>query len=116
MDYSRIIWRHFKNVLGIHPEDSIKLAKIYEIYHYEKNNGKYDEFKIPKCLNKMIWEDECPVCKDVTIWCDDIIFKDGATIWHCLVCGYEKKPPDANPNNPDRNIPVQPIKPMGNVK
>ena len=116
MDYSKIIVEHFRNILKIHPEDSIKLANIYEIYHYENNHGKYDEFGIPKCLNKMIWESECPVCKDVTIWCDDIIFTGGATIFHCLMCSYEKKPPDTNPNRPDRNIPVQPIKPMGNVK
>ncbi len=61
-----------------------------------------------------IWQAFCPQCKIVTIWCDDPIYKDGATIWHCLCCGFEKHPPDADPNDPDKNIPVQPIRPMGN--
>ncbi len=116
MDYSRIIVEFFRNVLKIHPEDSINLAKVYEIYHFEDNHGKYNEYDIPKCLNKMIWQALCPVCKKVSIWCDDMIFKDGATIWHCLECGFEKHPPNPDPNNPDKNIPVKPIIPLGSAK
>jgi ribosomal protein L37AE/L43A len=89
-----------------------RLSRVYDEWVLP-NHGKFNESNIQKCLNKMIWESSCPICKEVTIWCDDIIYQGGATIWHCLMCGYEKKPPDTNPNNPDKNIPVQPIKPYG---
>jgi Zn ribbon nucleic-acid-binding protein len=116
MEYSHTVVLHFMNTFKILPEDSVKLAKVYQEYHFELNNGKYNEFDVPKCLNKMIWEALCPVCKKITIWCDDIIYKDGATIWHCLECGFEKHPQNPDPNNPDRNIPVQPIIPLGSAK
>jgi Zn ribbon nucleic-acid-binding protein len=116
MEYSNSIVTFFRNVLNIHPEDSINLAKVYQEYTFEVNHGKYNEYNIPKCLNKMIWEAPCPICKKVTIWTDDMIFKDGATIWHCLECGHEKNPPNPDPNNPDANIPVQPIRPMSEAK
>jgi ribosomal protein L37AE/L43A len=116
MEYSHQVVNYFRDILKIPPENSISLAKVYHEYHFEANHGKYDEFSTSKCLNKMIWVSSCSVCQKVTIWCDDMIFKDGATIWHCLECGFEKKPPDANPNRPDKNIPVKPIRPMSEAK
>jgi Zn ribbon nucleic-acid-binding protein len=90
-----------------------RLARIYDEWAL-KNHGKFNEYDIPKCLNKMIWIAYCPDCKANSLWCDDT--KDLKTVWHCLECGYEKKPPNPEPNSSDKNIPVQPIVPNGSVK
>jgi predicted RNA-binding Zn-ribbon protein involved in translation (DUF1610 family) len=112
---SKIIINWFIQQEHLPLQQARRLARIYDEWVLP-NHGKLNESNIQKCLNKMIWEAECPQCKKVTIWCDDMTYKDGATIWHCLECGYEKKPPNAEPNSSDRNIPVQPIIPIGSKK
>jgi len=120
MEYSQIIAQHFRNVFQIHPEDSIRLAKVYEIWKYGGDNGKFNEFKVDKG-KRMIWIGVCPAENMWTIWSDDSYLPNGSpipegVIWHCLFCGHEKQPPNVDPNFPDKTIPVKPIIPIGSAK
>jgi hypothetical protein len=111
MGYSHQVVNYFRDVLKIHSEVSISLAEVYQEYHFEANHGKYG----CKVENKrMIWIGFCPIDKGLTIWSDDVLIPEG-TIWHCLFCGHIKQPP-VDPNFPDKNIPVKPIRPMSEAK
>jgi hypothetical protein len=112
MEYSHSVSEYFRGTLGIHPEDSINLAKVYQEYHFEPKHGKYGT-KVEKG-KKMIWIGFCEAEQEYTIWSDDVLIPEG-TVWHCLFCGHEKQPP-VDPNFPDKNIPVQPVIPIGSMK
>ncbi|MBN1188261.1 MAG: hypothetical protein JXA46_00770 [Dehalococcoidales bacterium] len=39
----------------------------------------------------------CEKCGKVTPHIEDIVFdKESATVWHCLICGNEKRPKGGN--------------------
>jgi ribosomal protein S27E len=39
----------------------------------------------------------CDKCNKVTPHVEDIVFdKESATVWHCLICGNEKRPKGGN--------------------
>jgi hypothetical protein len=39
----------------------------------------------------------CDKCKRVTPHIEDVVFdKESATVWHCLICGNEKRPKGGN--------------------
>jgi hypothetical protein len=50
----------------------------------------------------------CPDCKQLTPHVEDIVFDlESATVWHCMFCGRERRPPE--PGSP--NEPVEPVAP-----
>ena len=53
----------------------------------------------------------CACCGRSAIHKADIVFdKESASVWHCLVCGNERRPPEnGSPNQPA--IPFSPKKP-----
>jgi RNase P subunit RPR2 len=39
----------------------------------------------------------CEKCNKVTPHTEDVVFdKESATVWHCLICGEEKRPKGGN--------------------
>jgi RNase P subunit RPR2 len=39
----------------------------------------------------------CEKCNKVTPHIEDVVFdKESATVWHCLLCGHEKRPKGGN--------------------
>jgi predicted nucleic acid-binding Zn ribbon protein len=55
-----------------------------------------------------IQEKHCPVCKNKTVFVEDnVADKESATVWHCMVCGFEQRPDE----HTDRGFTVEPASP-----
>jgi hypothetical protein len=56
---------------------------------------------------------DCSVCKEVTPHVEDLVpDKESATVWHCMYCGTERRPPEnGTPNEGANRFPPRPVRP-----
>lgn len=52
-----------------------------------------------------IWNTECKTCQIVTPHAEDTVpDSESATVWHCLICGTERRPTE--PGTPNMPVPA----------
>jgi RNase P subunit RPR2 len=58
----------------------------------------------------------CETCKVITPHAEDTVTdRESATVWHCLICGTERRPPEPGGSSPMARLPKRPPSDRGGM-